>query len=421
MTQDYSAATGLRCTTCGTELPLGPHLLGCEVCRRAGRRGALAVRYAFSAGDTATLKEERDFWGYHRFLPVAAPEATVTLGEGRTPLLFLADLARELRIAELGVKLEARNPTLSYKDRTNAVAVAAARQFGYRKVCCTSSGNHGVSLAAYAAASGLRSLVCFPPDAPPSVVAEVRHYGGEAVIVDSGTDGSVLELLEELFREHGWFISNRNAPLIAGRRFGNPFALEGYKTIAYELWQQLGGRLPAWCFFPVGGGDGLAGLWRGFQDLVGLGLAERGPRMVACQPEAGASLLAAWQTNAPEVSPVPIGRTVALSLIDRQSGDHALRAVRESGGRPVAVPDSALQEAGRRLARRGIAVEPSSAAALAGLLALGAEGVLAPSDSVVLVATGAALRWPASYEQASAHPVPSIPARLDALRQVVTL
>jgi threonine synthase len=421
MTPHYSAATGLACTTCGRELPLGPHLLGCDVCRGAGRRGALAVRYAFSPGDAATLQEERAFWGYHRFLPVAAPDATVTLGEGRTPLLLLADLARDLRIAELGVKLEARNPTLSYKDRTNAVAIAAARQFGYAKVCCTSSGNHGVSVAAYAAAAGLRSLVLFPPDAPPSVAAEVRHYGGEAVIVESGTGGGVLELLEALFRDHGWFISNRNAPMVAGRRFGNPFGLEGYKTIAYELWHQLGGRLPAWCIFPVGGGDGLAGLWRGFQELVALGLAERAPRMAACQPEAGASLLVAWRTDASEVSPVPSGHTIALSLIDRQSGDHALRAVRESGGQPVAVPDCALREAGRRLGRAGIAVEPSAAAALAGLMALGREGLLAPSDSVVVVATGAALRWPASYAEARAQALASIPASLDALRQVLPL
>ena len=130
MTRAYSAAIGLRCTTCGKELPLGPHLLGCEACRGAGRRGALAVRYAPDAGDAASLKEQREFWGYHRLLPVVTPDATVTLGEGRTPLLFPDGLAADLRVRELAVKLEARNPTLSHKDRSNAVAVSVARQFG---------------------------------------------------------------------------------------------------------------------------------------------------------------------------------------------------------------------------------------------------------------------------------------------------
>lgn len=417
----YSAATGLACTTCGAALPLGPHLLGCEACRQRGRRGALAVQYAFRPEDGVILRDLRDFWSYHRFLPVTEPEAAVTLGEGRTPLLALPAVARDLGLAHIGVKVEARNPTLSYKDRTNAVAVAVARQFGYTRICCTSSGNHGVSMAAYAAAAGLRSLVLFLPDAPPSVIAEVRHYGGDAVIVDSGTGGSVLDLLERLFREHGWFISNRNAPLVEGRRFGNPFGLEGYKTIAYEIWNQLDGRLPSWCCFPVGGGDGLAGLWRGFQELVSLGLAERAPRMVACQPEAGASILEAWRVGAAEVSPVPIRATIALSLIDRQSGDHALRAVRDSEGEAVAVSEEALRDAGNLLGAQGIAVEPSSAAALAGLVALGMGGKLRPGDTAAIIATGAALRWPASYDRVGPQVVSQIPGRIEALREVVKL
>lgn len=421
MDRPYSAAAGLACTTCGAALPLGPHLLGCEACRRRGRRGALAVQYAFQPEDATILRGLRDFWGYHRFLPVTTPEATVTLGEGQTPLLPLASLARDLGLSHAEIKVEARNPTLSYKDRTNAVAVAVARQFGYTRICCTSSGNHGVSLAAYAAAAGLRSLVLFPPDAPPSVAAEVRHYAGNAVIVEPGPGESVLTLLECLFRDHGWFISNRNAPLVEGRRFGNPFGLEGYKTMAYEIWHQLGGRLPSWCFFPVGGGDGLAGLWRGFQELVALGVAERAPRMVACQPQAGASILEAWRTGASEVSPIAIRSTIALSLIDRQSGDHALRAVRESTGQAVAVSDEALLDAGSTLGKQGVAVEPSSAAALAGLIALGKAGKLQPGDSATIIATGAALRWPASYERTRPDAIPRIPARVEALREVVRL
>jgi threonine synthase len=420
-TTAYSAATGLACTNCGARRPLGPHLLGCEACRRRRQRGALAVEYGLERADAGALGNGGAFWGYHRFLPVLDAGHAVTLGEGGTPLLPLPRLAHELGLADLRVKCEGVNPTLSYKDRTNAVAVAVARQFGYDRICCSSSGNHGVSLAAYAAAAGLRSLVLFPPQAPPSVVAEVRHYGGEAVIVTGDVEGAAAGLIEALHREHGWFISNRNAPLPEGRRYGNPFGLDGYKTIAYEIWRQLDGRLPTWCAFPVGGGDGLAGLWRGFQDLVALGLAPRGPRMLACQPEAGASVVLAWARGRPEVEPVATEPTIALSLVDRQSGDLALRAVRESDGQAVAVPDEALRDAGRALGHQGIAVEPSSAAGLAAFRALARAGALGPHDTAVFVATGAGLRWPATYDHVRDAAVPRIPAELEALRDVIRL
>ena len=422
MSPTYSAATGLVCTRCGAGHPWGPHLSGCDGCRAAGLAGALAVQYAFDPGDGRRLAEGRDFWSYHRLLPVTREDATVTLGEGQTPLVPADWVARELGLGYAAVKVEGANPTLSYKDRTNAVAVGAARQFGYDRICCTSSGNHGVSMAAYAAAAGLRSLVLFPPDAPPSVVAEVRHYGGEAVIVEPARgSGSALALLEALHREHGWFISNRNAPLVEGRRFGNPFGLEGYKTIAYEIWHQLGGRVPTWCCVPVGGGDGIAGIWRGFHELTELGLVETPPRMVACQPEAGDSVVAAWRAGLAEVAPVRVQPTIALSLVDRLSGDHALRAVRESGGRAVAVSDEAIRDAGEELGRHGVALEPSSATALAGLRALGKEGGLRPGESAVVLGTGAGLRWPATYDRIAAADVPRVLPELAALRSAVRL
>lgn len=422
MSAAYSAATGLACTQCGAAHPWGPQLSGCQSCRAAGRAGALAVTYAFEPADAGRLTGGTHFWSFHRFLPVTRQEATVTLGEGQTPLVAMEWVARELGLAEAAVKLEGASPTLSYKDRTNAVAVAIARELGYDRICCTSSGNHGVSMAAYASAAGLRSLVLFPPDAPPSVVAEVRHYGGEAVIVEPDRGpGSPLTLLEALHQDHGWFVSNRNAPLVEGRRVGNPFGLEGYKTIAYEIWQQLGRRVPAWCCVPVGGGDGIAGVWRGFRELVELGLAPTGPRMVACQPEAGDSVVAAWRAGWPDVRPVRPRPTIALSLVDRLSGDHALRAVRESGGSAVAVTDEAIRDAGRELGQHGLALEPSSATALAGLRALGKEGVLRPAETAVVLGTGAGLRWPATYDRPGTTDVPRIPPNLTMLGAVVPL
>ena len=165
----------------------------------------------------------------------------------------------------------------------------------------------------------------------------------------------------------------------------------------------------------------MAGLWRGFQELVKLGLAERAPRMVACQPEAGASVVDAWAKGLTEVAPVPTRPTIALSLVDRQSGDHALGAVRESGGQAVAVSDDALRDAGTELGRRGIAVEPSSAAALAALRLLSKAGTLRPGETATIIGTGAGLRWPATYDRARPDVVPRIPPSLEALREVVRL
>ena len=183
------------------------------------------------------------------------------------------------------------------------------------------------------------------------------------------------------------------------RRFGNPFGLEGYKTIAYEIWLQLRGDLPEWCFIPVGGGDGIAGVWRGFLDLRHLGFASRLPRMVACQPEAGASLVAALRDNLDAVPRVPTSPTIALSLVDERSSDLSLRAIRESGGTAIAVNDGEIRCALDVLAGCGISLEPSSAAAFAALPKLVATGALLNNERALFLATGAGLRWPASYDR----------------------
>jgi threonine synthase len=232
----YSAANGLACTRCGRHFEFSPVLLGCPTCRENGQPGALAVTYAVEPADAVGVAQANGFWSQHRLLPVAEPRTVVTLGEGETPLLPLDRIAARFGIESVFGKAEFMNPTQSYKDRTNAVSVSLARQFGFDKVCCISSGNHGVSVAAYAAAAGLRALVLLSKSTPPRIIDEIRYYGADAVVIDpASAHSSVLELVERLHVEHGWFISNRNDPLPSGRRFGNPFGLEGYKTIAFEI------------------------------------------------------------------------------------------------------------------------------------------------------------------------------------------
>lgn len=420
-THDFSAVIGLACLTCGRVYPFGPLLGGCPDCRAAGRVAILDPVYDASVAAAAVFDRPTPgrLWDYHRFLPVPDPAAVVTLGEGATPLLPLPEVAREVGAAAVWLKYEAVNPTHSFKDRTNAVAVAAARHFGHTKVLCTSTGNHGVALAAYAARAGLRCLVLLPPGAPPAAASEIAFFGAEVVTV---AEGAILPLMTTLWREHGWYISQRNAPGVGGRPFGNPFGMEGYKTIAYEIRQQLGGAVPDRVLLPVGGGDGAWGVYKGFAELLRLGLAARTPRVVVCQSAAGAPLERAWRLGLPAVEPVETGPTVAFSIVERQTGDHALAAVRRSDGGAAAVDDAALRAAEGTLGRAGICVEPSSAASLAGLRALAraAGGAGLAGETIVLVATGTGLRWPATFEGLAARP-PAVVGSLAELSRVAAL
>lgn len=415
----YSNAVSLVCSGCGTVFGFEAQLLGCPRCRDDNRPGALAVTYRSDPFDADKITQANQFWDYHPLLPVISQEFVISLGEGNTPLLLLDRTASEMQ-RPVWVKVEAGNPTHSYKDRTNAINVAVARQFGYDKVCCISSGNHGVSMAAYAAAARMRALVLIAPSTPLAIAAEIRHFGADVVVIHPARgSGSVLDLVRRLFVEFDWFISNRNAPLPQGRMFGNPFGLEGYKTIAYEIWHQMGGEVPDWCFMPVGGGDGLVGLWRGFHDLVTLGLAQRVPRMVSCQPAAGASIAAAIAAGHEEVVPVETKETIALSLIDDRSSEQALQAVRESDGAAVMVTDAELLDAGAVLAAHGICVEPSSAASVAGLCQLDRQGRLGSGDSGVVIGTGAGFRWPATFSRQSPDDIKRCAPDVNALQQII--
>jgi threonine synthase len=388
------------------------------VCRAAQGPAILDAVYRLGADEAQAIREtgRARFWDHHPLLPVPDREGMVTLGEGNSPLLSLPRAAEETRADQVWVKYEAVNPTHSWKDRTNAVAVAMARNFGFSKVMCASTGNHGVSLAAYAARAGLRCMVFVPPGAPPAAVQEIGFFGASVVAVD----GDVLPLMLELLRGHGWYISQRNSPGTHGRPFGNPFGVDGYKTIAFEVFRELGGRVPDFVFVPVGGGDGAWGIYKGFDELHRLGLSSQVPQMIACQSAAGGSVANAWRKNLPRIEPVPTSPTIAFSIVDSLSGDHALMAVRRSRGQAIAVEEAEIRAAEDFLRTSGICVEPSSAAALACLRVLGRQGNALEGRSAVLIATGTGLRWPATFDGISNRP-PLVAPSISALRAVVEI
>jgi threonine synthase len=377
-------ADTLACAICGARYRLAPLFRGCDVCRASGRVGPLFVEYApadIRAAWAHAVGGTGRMWDFRRALPLDADADPVSIGEGDTPLVSVSS---PTPAGHVHLKVESTNPTGSFKDRLTSVAVSMARGHGFAGIVCSSTGNHGASLSAYASAAGMRSVILLPEEAPAAAVREIRHYGGLPVVTKWDDREQLLAWLVD---EAGWAMSGRNFP----RDFGNPYGIEGYKTIAYEMVRQLG-EVPRTVIAPLGGGDGIYGMWRGFVDLHRAEIIQTLPRLVGCQSAASASAYLAWSRGEPHVAPVDLKVSVAVSLSDRQSGDHALWAVRESQGEILALDDDRIRAAVRALGRLGVCVEPASAAAYA--------GALARSDSappVVCVLTGTGMRWPQTF------------------------
>ncbi len=408
-----SFARGLRCLRCGATHPLAWHDRDCPACRAAGAPSALAIDY-----DPAMLAprppapQGHGLWRHGPLLPVAAGDA-VTLGEGGTPLLALPRLAAALGLAALQAKDETRGPTGSFKDRLACVGVSAARVLGAPLVVSSSSGNAGAAAAAYAARAGLPCIVFTFRGASLPLVTQMRALGAKVVYAERSEDR--VTLLREGVRRFGWFSTSPFTDPITG---SNPFALEGYKTLAYEIAEDLGWEVPDWCVLPVCYGDALAAILRGFEDMVALGWTRRVPRLVAA--EVSGSLAAALASGA---DALPVLRrnapSVATSINAPRGTYQALDALRRSKGRAVPVDDAAMLHWQARLGREeGLWVEPSSAAALAAVAALRADGSMVVTDRVVVLATASGLKDPAAAA-ATMPEIPVVPTDLDAALAVI--
>jgi threonine synthase len=355
-------------------------------------------------------------WRWHALLPeIATP---VTLSEGNTPLVQVGKLGEMTGIPHLYVKLEAANPSGSFKDRLNSVAMSMARRFGFTHTTIVSTGNQGVSVATYAAVAGMKCVIFCPPQAEARTIRELLLRGVCAIRLTE--DGSkALGLVDELVRKHGWYVSARNFP----RPFANPFGLEGYKTIAFEIVEQAG-EVPDAVLVPTGGGDSIYGIWKGFRELREAGVIEVAPRMFACQSlPGGPSIVEAVERGSDRAASVPSSETIAVSITTTRSGDHGVWAVRESNGGAVAVTDEEIITALSILGPSGIAVCPSSAVAVAGLLRLAAAGSLRGARTVVCICTATAMRWSNSYRhlEDQAEAVPRIRPDIASLRGVAPL
>jgi threonine synthase len=316
-------------------------------------------------------------------LPVNGP--VPFLGEGNTPLLDAHDLGKSLGLENLWLKNEGRGATGSFKERGAVVGLALAKEQGARGTLTASSGNAASAVAAYSAACGLECLVLVAPGAAGNKIQQVLAYGARVLVVEDlfRTRDGLLRILAEtsqrlnLFQIFFWALSN-------------PYTIEGMKTIAYELREQCGDDLPDAVVVPTGGGDLFTGIWRGLRELHRVGLIQRIPRMLAAQASGAAPLVRAVSAGAEHIAELDSVSTVASGIRVAFTGDHALRALRESGGAVASVADRDILVMQRMLARQvGVWVEPTAAVAVAAIPQFLAQGDLGADERVVCVLTGA--------------------------------
>ena len=354
------------------------------VCETCG--SPYLVRYnALPSPELKTrLRRQRwSMWRYDMWLPLADEEHPVTLGEGGTPLLCTERLGSKHGFEQLWVKDESTNPTGSFKARGLAAAVTRAVLAGAKEFVVPTAGNAGVALAAYAARAGVQARIYAPSNTPRPILDQIRAFGGDLQLVDGhiGDCGIAARL-------HG---ANTGAIDVSTLR--EPYRIEGKKTLGLELAEQMGWTMPDAIIYPTGGGTGLIGMWKAFQELRSAGwLRVSLPRMYTVQASGCAPVVEAFESAAARATPWPNPQTIAAGLrVPAPLGDRLmLQALRDSGGGAVAVTDEALSVAARELqVVEGIDASPEGGAALAGAIELRRKGILKPAERVVLFNTGA--------------------------------
>ncbi len=361
------------------------------VCEKCGQM--LVARYHLNrvAGAVTKADLQRRPSGMYRFrelTPLEQGEEPVSLGEGGTPLLSLTRLGSYLGFLHLVAKDEGQNPTGSFKARGLGMAVTRARTLGARGLIIPSAGNAGGAAAAYGARAGLPVAVVVPRDSPEAAVAEALLAGAHVFTIE-GSIAAAGQVVAKVAPQLGWFDLST---------LREPYRLEGKKTMGLELAEQLGWAAPDLLIYPTGGGTGLLGIWKAYQELAALGwVNDQLPRFVAVQAEGCAPVVKAWVENARVTTPWenPVTQAAGLRVPSPFASRQILELLRESDGCALAVSEAAIVEAQKLLARmEGIWTAPEGAATLAALLSLKDEGKVDKVGKIVLLLTGAGIKNP---------------------------
>lgn len=352
----------------------------------------LLARYDLDAARAwrrdSLVGRESNMWRYRELMPLFDGEQPVTLGEGWTPLIHAKRLGSDLGLTNLFVKDESLNPTNSFKARGLSAAVTRAAYLGAKTLSVPSAGNAANAMAAYAAAAGIPAKVFMPKDVKVPFIRESELYGAEVTLVD-GLITDAGRIAAEKGRPLGWYDVST---------LKEPYRIEGKKTMAYELGEQLGWKYPDWIIYPTGGGTGMVGMWKAFDEMERIGWMTPGkrPKMVSVQAENCAPIVKAFEEGAERSEMWPQARTVADGLrVPKAVGDFlVLRAVRESGGTALIATDAEMVQAMKELgAREGISAAPEGGAALHAVKTLVKDGRVRPDDTVVIFNTGGALKY----------------------------
>ena len=383
--------THLECAACGRRHEARRlH----NLCTQCGK--PLLVRYDLQQAATSLTKEalqerEPDLWRYREVLPVEREENVISLGEGFTPLVHASRLGQQLGLSQLYIKDEGQNPTQSFKARGMTAAVSMAKELGAKKLAVPSAGNAAGALAAYAARAGMEAHIFMPRDTPRANVIECEQTGAHVTLMD----GLITDCGAEVGRRkdaEGWFDVST---------LKEPYRIEGKKTMGYELAEQFEWQLPDVILYPTGGGTGLIGMWKAFDEMEQMGwIDSKRPRMITVQASGCAPIVNAFEQGKRFADEFPNAHTTASGLrVPKAIGDFLiLDALRASGGTAVAVTDEELIKATKEIgAAEGLFCAPEGAACLPALKELLAYGSVKPNARIVLFNTGSGVKYVESF------------------------
>ncbi len=421
-----SKFTGYRCSLCGAEYLPGQVTYTCP---KDGGNLDIELDYDFikKKYQPEDITSRRDFslWRYEPLLPVGIPkgDATPLHLAGWTPVFRLPRLAQKLGLKHLWLKDESRNPSASFKDRASAIVVARAQEIKAGVVVTASTGNAGAALACMSAAIGQKAVIFAPKSAPPAKVAQLLIFGAQVILVD-GTYDDAFDLAVKAADEFGWYCRNTGY---------NSFTAEGKKTAAFEIWEwwmeahrdwhkqesPLDSHSPLTIFVPVGDGNIISGIHKGFKDLFKLGWTFGLPRIIGVQAEGSAAIANAFQAGTEIITPVSAATLADSISVDLpRDGVRAVRAAKETGGTYVTVSDDEIIRSIAELGRMGVFAEPAGAAAYAGLVRAAASGVVGSEDPVLVLNTGSGLKDVRAAMRAAGE-APIIEPTLDAVKKIL--
>jgi threonine synthase len=417
---------GYRCSLCGEQYSPTDVTYTCP--KDGGNLDVVldydSIKNKYKPEDIVS-RSDPSLWRFLPLLPVSEPEgnATPLHAAGGTPIFSLPRLCEKLGLQYLWLKDESRNPTASFKDRASAIVVARAQEIGAEIVVTASTGNAGAALAGMSAAVGQKAIIFAPKSAPQAKVAQLLVFGAKVILVDGNYDDA-FDLTVKAANEFGWYCRNTGY---------NPFTAEGKKTAALEIWEWWEGAHKKWheevgtdedhapltIFVPVGDGNIISGIHKGFKDLFQLGWLPRIPRIIGVQAEGAAAILNAFHADTETITPVS-ANTIAdgISVDLPRDGVRAVRAAKETSGTYVNVSDEEILKAIAELGTVGVFAEPAGAAAYAGLVKAVASGVVGSEDPILVLNTGSGLKDIHTAMQA-VQSAPIIEPTLEAVKQLL--